>query len=81
MTYEEWDVWTRGSAIRRAGYAAFRRNVAVGLGNWSAAEVAAGKWLAGVDEPPEEAVAVLRDALEDEELLVREHAVWLEQLE
>jgi hypothetical protein len=42
----------------------------------------AGKWLAGVDEPPEEAVAVLRDALEDEEPLVREHAVWaLEQLE
>jgi epoxyqueuosine reductase QueG len=72
MSCEEWDVWTRGSAIRRAGYAGFRRNVAVGMG----------KWLAGVDEPPEEAVAVLRDALEDEEPLVREHAVWvLEQLE
>jgi hypothetical protein len=37
----EWGVWTRRSVIRRAGYAAFRRNVAVGLGNWSAAEVAA----------------------------------------
>jgi epoxyqueuosine reductase QueG len=72
MSCEEWDVWTRGSAIRRAGYAGFRRNVAVGMGNW----------LAGVNEPPEEAVAVLRDALEDEEPLVREHAVWaLEQLE
>jgi epoxyqueuosine reductase QueG len=52
MSYEEWDVWTRGSAIRRAGYAGFRRNVAVGLGNW----------LASLDEPPEAAVAALRDA-------------------
>jgi epoxyqueuosine reductase QueG len=34
MGYEEWDVWTRGSAIRRAGYAGFRRNVAVAIGNW-----------------------------------------------
>jgi epoxyqueuosine reductase len=66
MSYEEWDVWTRGPAIRRAGYAGFRRNVAVALGNW----------LAGLDDPPEEAVAVLREALEDEEPLVREHAAW-----
>jgi epoxyqueuosine reductase len=66
MSCEEWDVWTRGSAIRRAGYAGFRRNVAVGLGNW----------MADLDEPPEEAVAVLRDALEDESELVREHAAW-----
>jgi epoxyqueuosine reductase len=66
MSYEEWDVWTRGSAIRRAGYAGFRRNVAVGLGNW----------LASVEEPPDEAVAVLREALEDESELVREHAAW-----
>jgi epoxyqueuosine reductase len=66
MSYEEWDVWTRGSAIRRAGYAGFKRNVAVGMGNW----------LASVDEPPEEALAVLREALEDEEPLVREHAAW-----
>ncbi len=66
MTREEWDLWTRGSAIRRAGYAGFRRNVAVAIGNW----------LSSVDEPPEEAVAVLRDALEDEEPLVREHAAW-----
>jgi epoxyqueuosine reductase len=66
MSYVEWDAWTRGSAIRRAGYAGFRRNVAVGLGNW----------LASVDEPGEAAVAVLRDALEDPEPLVREHAVW-----
>jgi epoxyqueuosine reductase QueG len=37
---------------------------------------------AAVDEPPQEAVAVLRDAMEDDEPLVREHAGWaLEQLE
>jgi epoxyqueuosine reductase len=59
-------VWTRGSAIRRAGYAGFRRNVAVALGNW----------LASVDEPPEEEVAVLRDALADDEPLVPVHAAW-----
>jgi epoxyqueuosine reductase len=65
MTREEWDVWTRGSAMRRAGYAGVKRNVAVALGNR----------LAEVDEVPEEAVAVLREALE-EEPLVREHAAW-----
>jgi epoxyqueuosine reductase len=82
MSYEEWDVWTRGSAIRRAGYAGFKRNVAVALGNWSAAEVAAGNWLADLDDPPEEALAVLREAMEDEDPLVRGHAEWaLEQLE
>lgn len=70
MTREEWDLWTRGSAIRRAGYAGFKRNVAVAIGNW----------LASVDERPEEAVAVLREAMEDAEPLVREHAAWaLEQ--
>jgi epoxyqueuosine reductase len=67
MTREDWDAFTRGSAIRRAGYAGFRRNVAVATGNW----------LAGLDgEGPEEAVAVLREALEDESELVREHAAW-----
>jgi epoxyqueuosine reductase len=66
MTREEWDVWTRGSAIRRAGYAGFRRNVAVAIGNW----------LASVDQPPEEAVAVLGDAIERDDALVREHAAW-----
>ena len=66
MTREEWDAFSRGSAIRRAGYAGFKRNVAVALGNW----------LASVDEVPEEAVAVLREALEDESELVREHAAW-----
>jgi epoxyqueuosine reductase QueG len=66
MTREEWDVWTRGSAIRRAGYAGFKRNVAVAMGNW----------LASLDEPPAEAVAALREALEESEPLVREHARW-----
>lgn len=66
MTPEEWDLWTRGSAIRRAGYAGFKRNVAVALGNW----------LVSVDDPPEEAMAVLRDALEDGEPVVGEHAAW-----
>ena len=76
MTREEWDRWTRGSAIRRAGYAGSKRNVAVAMGNWSVAEVAEGNWFASVDQPPEDALAVLRDALEDEEPLVREHAAW-----
>ena len=67
MTREEWDTFSRGSAIRRAGYAGFKRNVAVALGNW----------LSGMEgEPPEEAVEVLREALDDESELVREHAAW-----
>jgi epoxyqueuosine reductase QueG len=41
-------------------------NVVVGMGNW----------LAWVDEPPEDSVAVLREGLEDAEALVREHAAW-----
>ena len=35
-----------------------------------------GNWLAAVDEPPEAAVAALREALEDPEPLVRKHAAW-----
>ena len=66
MTREEWDRWTRGSAIRRAGYTGFKRNVAVAMGNW----------LASVDEVPEDALAVLRDAVEHDEPLVGEHAGW-----
>lgn len=65
MTREEWDLWTCGSAIRRAGYAGFKRNVRP-IGNW----------LASVAEPPEKAVAVLRDALQDQSERVREHAAW-----
>lgn len=66
MTRAEWDAFTRGSAIRRAGHGGFRRNVAVALGNW----------LASAEEPADEAVAVLRDALADDEPIVREHAAW-----
>ena len=66
MTREQWDDWTRGSAMRRAGYAGFKRNVAVAMGNW----------LAAADEPPKEALAALRDAAAEEEPLVREHAAW-----
>ena len=65
MTREEWDVWTRGSAIRRAGYAGFRRNVAVAMGNW----------LASVEDA-REAVALLEAALDEDGPLVREHAEW-----
>jgi epoxyqueuosine reductase len=71
MTRDDWDGFSLGSALRRAGYAGFKRNVAVAMGNW----------LARVDEPPAEALTVLREALEDEEPLVREHATWaLEQV-
>ena len=34
MNEDEWDAYTRGSAMRRAGYAGLRRNVAIALGNW-----------------------------------------------
>jgi epoxyqueuosine reductase len=60
MDRAAWDDYTRGSAIRRAGYSGFRRNVAVALGNWGA----------------EDAVPPLRAALEDSHPLVRGHAAW-----
>jgi epoxyqueuosine reductase len=66
MTPEGWDAFSRGSAIRRAGYAGFKRNVAVAMGNW----------LAELDAPPKRATAELQRALEDDEPLVREHAAW-----
>jgi epoxyqueuosine reductase len=66
MTYAEWDAWSRGRAVRRAGYAGLKRNVAVALGNW----------LASAGDPPEDAVTALREALKDESDLVREHAAW-----
>ena len=49
-----------------AGGRGVARNVCVALGNW----------LAELDEPPEAAVAVLREPLGDESELVREHAAW-----
>jgi epoxyqueuosine reductase len=60
MSCEEWDEWTRGSAIRRPGYAGLRRNVAVALGNWGA----------------EEAVPALSSGLADPDPLVRSHSPW-----
>jgi epoxyqueuosine reductase len=71
MSREEWDRWTRGTAIRRAGYERFKRNVAVAMGNW----------LAATDDPPAEALEGLREALTDEEPLVREHAAWASERE
>jgi epoxyqueuosine reductase len=61
-----WDAFSRGSAIRRAGRVGFARNVCVALGNW----------LAQAPEFPDEAVAVLQDALRDPDPLVHEHAAW-----
>jgi epoxyqueuosine reductase len=66
MSREDWERWTRGTAVRRAGYAGLKRNVAVALGNWMAA----------TDDPPAEALEVLREALEDEEALVHDHVEW-----
>jgi len=62
----EWDAFTRGSAIRRAGYAGLRRNVAIALGNW----------LAASDTPDPEAVGELVAALSDEDEVVAEAAAW-----
>jgi epoxyqueuosine reductase len=60
MSEEEWDLFSRGSAVRRAKREGFLRNVAIALGNWGSRE----------------AVPVLSDALRDLEPLVRGHAAW-----
>jgi epoxyqueuosine reductase len=60
LTEEEWDLFSRGSAIRRARRSGFLRNVAVALGNWGSPD----------------AVPVLAEALRDLEPLVRGHAAW-----
>ena len=60
LTPEEFRRRTQGSAIRRAGYAGFLRNVAVALGN--------------VGGPG--AFEALADALDHPEPLVRGHAAW-----
>ena len=60
LTREEFRERTRRSAVRRAGYAGFLRNVAVALGN-------------GGDPA---AFAPLEKALDHEEPLVRGHAAW-----
>ncbi len=60
LTPDEFRVRTRGSAIRRAGYAGFLRNVAVALGNTGGPG----------------AFEALEAALDHPEPLVRGHAVW-----
>ena len=66
MSQDEWDAYTRGSAMRRAGYSGLRRNVAIALGNW----------LARADEPDGEAIGVLLGALEHDDPVVAETAAW-----
>jgi len=66
MSEDEWDAYTRRSAMRRAGYSGLRRNVAIALGNW----------LAASDSPDPEAVGELVAALSDEDPVVAEAAAW-----
>lgn len=66
MSEGEWDAYTRGSAMRRAGYSGLRRNVAIALGNW----------LTISDTPDPEAVGQLVAALSDEDEVVAEAAAW-----
>lgn len=60
-TEAEWDMKTRGSALRRPGYEGWLRNVAVALGN---------------APPSAEAAAALRARLDHPSALVREHVRW-----
>ena len=57
----EWERNTRGSAIRRAGYEGWLRNIAVALGNAKTSEAI---------------VAVLHTRLEHPSAIVREHVRW-----
>lgn len=66
MTEEEWDAYTRGSAMRRAGYGGLQRNVAIALGNW----------LAMCDAPDPDAVGELVATLSEEDPVVAEAAAW-----
>ncbi|MEZ4417222.1 MAG: tRNA epoxyqueuosine(34) reductase QueG [Gemmatimonadota bacterium] len=66
MTPEQWDAFTRGSAIRRAGYTGLRRNAAIAMGNW----------LANSDRPDPEAVSELVAAQSDADGVVAEAAAW-----
>lgn len=58
---EDFDHYTRGSAIRRAGYEGFLRNVAVALGNGSGSR---------------EVRAAIEALANHPAPLVREHAIW-----
>ena len=60
-THDDWDTRTTGSAIRRAGYEGWLRNIAVALGN----------------APTSPAVIdALQARREHESALVREHVEW-----
>ena len=60
MTQEEFSRRFKGSPIKRAKRRGFLRNVLVAIGNWGA----------------QSAVPALKDALTDDEPLVRSHAAW-----
>ena len=61
----DWDAATRGSALRRAGYEGWLRNLAVALGNATTSP---------------EVVAALRERIDHPSDVVREHVLWaLEQ--
>ena len=60
MTQSEFSKRFRNSPIKRAKRRGFLRNVAVALGNWG----------------NRRAVPALKRALDDDEVLVREHAAW-----
>lgn len=66
MTENEWRAFTRGTAIRRAGYSGFRRNVAIGLGNW----------LASSEAPDPAVTRELSAAAAAEDPVVAEAAAW-----
>lgn len=66
MSEDEWDAYTRGSAMRRAGYGGLRRNVAIALGNW----------LATSDAPDPDAIGELVAALSDEDEGAARAAAW-----
>ncbi|MDE0003023.1 MAG: tRNA epoxyqueuosine(34) reductase QueG [Rhodospirillaceae bacterium] len=57
----DWDAGTRGSALRRAGYEGWLRNLAVALGN---------------AETSPEVVAALRERIDHPSDVVREHVLW-----
>ena len=60
-TREDWEERTKGSALRRAGYEGWRRNLAVALGNAPASS---------------DVMTALEAAADDPSPIVREHVAW-----
>ncbi len=60
MTQAEFSKRFKGSPIKRAKRRGFLRNVAVALGNWGS----------------QAAIPALKQALNDDEVLVRSHTAW-----